>query len=339
MLKTFASSTSLRWSGLTPLQAAQFQPQTSSQQQARLSTQWTSPRPAKTTMAKLRRRSSRRKCATLPYSGLTCASRSGCLTQTSRYPPCNRKRMYFFSFSRAKWSRPSTVENAVQTFQNAFNLKALAPPQRSSGETLESTNPLPSGDGGDGLGQRKRMASGALPDGVIPAKLIKKEPIDVSSLNAMVSGKAQHIGRADPRKDFNDMIQNPKVDLVETAIREMMKEIKDMIFSSVGTTLYRKAIDCLSALKKGCISEEEVQWFNNYMRDIKASFANHPKKKDFWALLKAERLGIITKADDDTLSIPESALDSYFQEEAPAAPAPRVPSPIPANDDDDEDFE
>ena len=58
------------------------------------------------------------------------------------------------------------------------------------------------------------------------------------------------------------MITDRKQDLVAPAIEQMEKMIRRLIASSMNGDLFDKAMDCMLAMREGCVDEDEAESFN-----------------------------------------------------------------------------
>lgn len=70
---------------------------------------------------------------------------------------------------------------------------------------------------------------------------------------SILSGATNAVGSINPVKDFRDMLARRDVDLVDDAIAQMQTRITQLINDSIRDQFYPKAVDCLSALRDGCI--------------------------------------------------------------------------------------
>lgn len=78
----------------------------------------------------------------------------------------------------------------------------------------------------------------------------------------MTVRKVSEVGSLQPVKDFVAMLARRDSDeWVSKAIREMRKTITDLLDSSYKGNTYDKALDCLDALRKGCVEHEVLSSF------------------------------------------------------------------------------
>ncbi|CAN1332539.1 ATP-dependent DNA helicase 2 subunit KU80 [Linum perenne] len=86
------------------------------------------------------------------------------------------------------------------------------------------------------------------------------------SLNA--KGDVVHvneIGDSTPVQDFEAMMSRRDFDAIEKAIQKMRKKIMGLL--NGGEYNNGKALDCLEALRKGCIREQEPKQYNELLRE------------------------------------------------------------------------
>ena len=89
------------------------------------------------------------------------------------------------------------------------------------------------------------------------------------------------ISVVNPIIDFQRMITEKHEDLVSNAIGQMTKMITRFINESFQGSLFDKAVDCLEELRKGCVTEDEAEAFNAYLRELKEK-TSEGKNAIFW---------------------------------------------------------
>ena len=80
------------------------------------------------------------------------------------------------------------------------------------------------------------------------------------------------VGSVDPIGDFKAMISDRKTDRVNSAMKQMRDIIDKYIKNAMNGDLYDKALECLLALRKACISEDEAPFFNKFMVILKEKY-------------------------------------------------------------------
>jgi len=122
----------------------------------------------------------------------------------------------------------------------------------------------------------------------------------------IVEKKVEKVGSVDPVKDFQAMLmRRDEGGIVATAITQMLTVIKTLIQESFGDVQFPKAIQCLEALKDGCIKQEEVKAYNAGLKELKHAYSK--KKPQLWKMICEYKGGsgmdlapIDKKADGDS---------------------------------------
>ena len=83
------------------------------------------------------------------------------------------------------------------------------------------------------------------------------------------------------------------MDLVDDAMLQMKGIIYRLVDESVQGSYYQKAIECLNEMRKGCISEDEAEVFNDFLYNIKEKY----NKKDIWGCIIKEGLTLISNVE------------------------------------------
>lgn len=74
--------------------------------------------------------------------------------------------------------------------------------------------------------------------------------------------------------------------------------ILKLVHESVQKSYYKKAIECILALREGCIQEEESEQFNTFMGQVKKFFKDK-RRHDFWLMLVQNKISLITQDESD----------------------------------------
>ncbi|PKA47661.1 ATP-dependent DNA helicase 2 subunit KU80 [Apostasia shenzhenica] len=147
-------------------------------------------------------------------------------------------------------------------------------------------------------------------------RALKEEPFN-SNENAGVEGEATDVLRIDssaakvekigdlhPIDDFVEMMaRRDSSKWVEKAIKDMQDYIYNLLENSYRGDNHLKAIECLIALRKGCIMEQEPKKFNEFMHLL---YENRKilELNDFLNLLSLKGIGLISKTE-----APDSEVD------------------------------
>ncbi|KAJ3202684.1 X-ray repair cross-complementing protein 5 [Dinochytrium kinnereticum] len=123
------------------------------------------------------------------------------------------------------------------------------------------------------------------------------------------------VGTADPVADFRAMLSRRDVDLVSTAVQQMTEVILNVIQKSFGTQLFSKALQCITALREGCIIQSEVSTYNTWLQQFKSELVqNHTQ---FWETLKEaenKKLGLIRASESGESAVTDEEAVEFFAE-------------------------
>jgi ATP-dependent DNA helicase 2 subunit 2 len=72
--------------------------------------------------------------------------------------------------------------------------------------------------------------------------------------------------------------------------------IVKLVHDSIKDSHYQKALECLGALRDGCLQENEVEHYNRFMADIKKYFKGK-RRNDFWLSIVTNRVSLITNEE------------------------------------------
>jgi ATP-dependent DNA helicase 2 subunit 2 len=136
-----------------------------------------------------------------------------------------------------------------------------------------------------------------------------QEKIDLDIL----SSKTKSVGTKDPIKDFKEMFQRKDVDLVDKAIDEMGKVVFKLIQDSIEDQYYEKSLNCIKELRKGCIDEEEIEKFNEFIRKVKTTYSGG-RKNDFWELIQKEKISLITHSESGGSEVTDKESEKFLNE-------------------------
>ncbi|KAF8323293.1 SPOC domain-like protein [Clavulina sp. PMI_390] len=111
-------------------------------------------------------------------------------------------------------------------------------------------------------------------------------------LSARPRGRGSRIiGNATPLSDFQQNLE--RGDLVTQAVVGMGQVIPEIIADSFGDSRYEEAIECMKAMRRTAVEEDEVEEWNSFMKRFKAALtqANAPNA-DFWKLIQAKGMSL-----------------------------------------------
>ncbi len=107
-----------------------------------------------------------------------------------------------------------------------------------------------------------------------------------------------------PIEDFKEMINYRYEDLTIPALEQMRSIIIKFINESFKGSYYIKALECLKALRDVCIEADEVEFFNNFLADLKHVF---PKEKymEIWKLIIENKISLISSIENQRSKVTE----------------------------------
>lgn len=87
----------------------------------------------------------------------------------------------------------------------------------------------------------------------------------------------------------------------------MKHRIMQQVSDSIMTQLYPKAFDCLLTFRESAVQEEESEFFNKFLREMRAAFEGK-RRDDFWKLVVERGISLIhsEEAEDSDVSPQEA---------------------------------
>eukprot|EP00850_Spirogloea_muscicola_P018555 SM000171S03244 [mRNA] locus=s171:301062:307446:+ [translate_table: standard] len=172
---------------------------------------------------------------------------------------------------------------AMQKFKQHFQLthldkKGKAEPRKTWGEKVAVTEAEEKADDA----RSAAMDESAVTDGPIsPQKLTSREVDEVGSVT--------------PVEDFQGLLARREGDKwVDTAVAGMEKVIEHMLDTAHGGNTFAKALDCLVAIREGCVMHEEPLKYNGFLRRLEEKCRN-PQLSAFWQQIKDRKITFISK--------------------------------------------
>jgi len=135
-----------------------------------------------------------------------------------------------------------------------------------------------------------------------------------------------------PAKDFEAMLARRDKDLVLTAMEQLRGRIEQFVRDSIGDQYFAKAVDALAALRRGCVAEDEPQFFNDFLLELQRLCSAPPAsqipglpgkdenndKKRFWKMVAEAAIIPVSKEESAYSNIKKE--DAVRFHEEPAAP-------------------
>uniref|UniRef100_A0A0E0D9R0 Ku domain-containing protein n=1 Tax=Oryza meridionalis TaxID=40149 RepID=A0A0E0D9R0_9ORYZ len=150
------------------------------------------------------------------------------------------------------------------------------------------------------------------------AKLLEEpsaEKVGVSEALYPPKKKAGEIGDHNPVQDFEAMLtQRSSSTWVQTAIEEMQKYITALIQDSCDRDNHQKALECLVALRKACIIEQEPNEYNGFVTKLCQKFRTAGDAK-FLQLLSSKNASLISKEEAPDSDVTEEMASNCLKPE------------------------
>ncbi|KAK9273866.1 hypothetical protein L1049_018678 [Liquidambar formosana] len=171
----------------------------------------------------------------------------------------------------------SQNKSVIDAFRRRFELKEN-PKLKKSTRRLLREKPSGSNEVGEGSGDIKDAQA-------------------VGIIETTSTVMVEKIGDSTPVQDFEAMIsRRDSPQWVAKAIKDMKNKIFDLVEDSYEGDNYPEALDCLVALHKGCILEQEPKQFNDFLHHL-CTFCQEKDLKSFCEFLASKEIGLITKTE------------------------------------------
>ncbi|KAH1080853.1 hypothetical protein J1N35_020614 [Gossypium stocksii] len=134
----------------------------------------------------------------------------------------------------------------------------------------------------------------------------------VNSIENQPPVKIEKIGDSTPVEDFEAMMsQKDNPEWVEKAIKELREKILALLIHSDEGDKYQKAVECVAALRKGCIIEQEPGPYNDLMHHIR-QYCEEKGIKSLPQLLASRDLTLISKSEAEDSDVTAEEARSFF---------------------------
>ncbi|MFS7888968.1 putative DNA helicase [Helianthus anomalus] len=131
--------------------------------------------------------------------------------------------------------------------------------------------------------------------------------------------KVETLGDLTTVSDFEAMIsRRDSPEWVSKAIFAMKNKIFDLVENSFEGDNYPKALECLIALRKACVVEQEPKQFNNFLSHV-CRFCKETNLSSFCEFLASKDVTFITKTEAEDSEIEEKDARSLFVKAEPSS--------------------
>ncbi|KAK1303315.1 ATP-dependent DNA helicase 2 subunit KU80 [Acorus calamus] len=129
--------------------------------------------------------------------------------------------------------------------------------------------------------------------------------------------KVDKIGNSTPVQDFNAMMaRRDSPEWISRAFREMKNYINDILENSYEGDTFLKAVDCLEALRRGCILEQEPKEFNQFLFDLYEKWKN-TDLVSFFELVSSKNITLISKTEAEDSDIMDDEAKIFLPKSKP----------------------
>lgn len=134
----------------------------------------------------------------------------------------------------------------------------------------------------------------------------------INSIEPASAFKVKKIGDSNPVQDFESMmLRRDGTEWVNKAIADMKSIILQLITDSFEEDNFEKVLDCLIALRKGCILEQEPKQFNDFLLKL-CKFCTEKDLASFTEFLASKNFMLISKTEAEESEITEDEAKSFL---------------------------
>ena len=220
---------------------------------------------------------------------------------------------------KSVWGTPK-AQDLVNEMKHSFTLEPVIKKGGNKRKNFDGKVMQLMGDGGIDLKSYRNVNNnnnnngdnvGDVMDNNEPNKRGKKEQKLKLSLNQLLHGgsNVDEVGTLNPVQDFKAMIQRRDTDVVDVAIAQMQAVIKKLIEESVMNSFFGKAIDCMVALREGCVKEMEAEAWNTFLKHMRMEYQNHA----FWPMVVQAKLTLIHDEESGESDVTKAEALAFLQ--------------------------
>lgn len=147
------------------------------------------------------------------------------------------------------------------------------------------------------------------------AKSVQEPSVEKDGVRAVLYPPTENIGEIgdlNPVQDFEAMLaKRSSSEWVQKAIEEMQKYTTALLQNSYEGNTYRKALECVVALRKACIIEQEPKEFNQFLTKIYERLKSSDVA-DFFRLLSSKNISLISREEAPDSDVTEEMARSFY---------------------------
>eukprot|EP00897_Mesotaenium_endlicherianum_P003505 jgi/Mesen1/3182/ME000184S02244 len=126
----------------------------------------------------------------------------------------------------------------------------------------------------------------------------ESDTVSQISVDHLASKAPERVGQAAPVQDFEAMLARSDGDSwVPKAMEEMRALIVHLLDTAYNGNTHDKCLQCLSALRRGCIVQEEPKEFNLFLRELEAKCRGRRQYDAFWGMIVEHKITLIDTSE------------------------------------------
>lgn len=149
--------------------------------------------------------------------------------------------------------------------------------------------------------------------------------VSVTTISGLSGMLVSSVGPNTPVEDFKAILARRDIDLVSSAVTQMCSTIVELATTSFGAQFHDKIINCLKALRQGCIAHVQSRQYNEWLRGEFRSLmlgegsCGRGGGYQLWESLKqiGGEVGLITKAEAGESEVSAEEAVAFFENEEP----------------------
>lgn len=175
----------------------------------------------------------------------------------------------------------------------------------------EEEEPLLLGPASGAVNNEKRPQT---PPGKPAAKLPTPEASPEPAHHGRAPGRI--IGTTDPLKDFLANLEEG--DLVTKAVQDLAVVIREIVVKPFTARRSEELLECMRSLRDTCLQEDEIDAWNQFVRDLKDDCHGEPGNTQFWGEVSQQGRGLslISESEAEKLGgqsdVSDTVADKFF---------------------------
>jgi len=149
-------------------------------------------------------------------------------------------------------------------------------------------------------------------------KFKTEEEINNMRMENIIETNVKDIGSMNPVEDFKAMVNQQDASLFEKALQKMIAMIQNLLCNALSNQSYEKILNCIKVLRETCVKEDEGNFFNEFMQDLKKKLTipDMDEKiyihRDFWKAIIDNKINLI-KSEEGKEGVSEEEYNQYLE--------------------------